>query len=275
MTSPKRTTKKQAVKKQPPKPAAVLISPSLPVHEVPAQTMIECFCNAATTTSEIVIAPTNIPGSVTQHVVGIMSQTVTTVKNTIKTVAVKIVSKIRSAWNWFTTQVSTTVALVTTAVHWTKVYAVEKAAQAAIISLFCVLYAYGTVCMVRHRMKAISVASWNQSRAWCIALFVSAKTTVIALNSRIRIACVSAKAWAIRTWMLHQPVCMRVAKIGIVTAMLYVLANAVLLSSCLIVAALGVTAYDNACFSLMNSPYRKTIDADRQPQQNPLLFGAA
>ncbi len=257
MTSKKKTTTAKRTGKTV-RRSAMPATPSVPVQT----SVFDCFCTANETTSAIVCARVDGPVSVTHYVVGVVSQATTTVTRTVKTVAAKVVSVARSVWNRVKATLSAGAGLVKAAAIRTKRYVKEKASQAAVYTLLGLLHARAYGVRGWNRVKTFSVSTWNRTRA-----------NVIALHNRIRAACASAEAQAIETWCKYKPVAVQVGKIIMVAAVLYVFASAVLISSCLIVATLGVHAYDQARLNLATRPARKRIPAKKQ-LTSPTLFGA-
>jgi len=278
MTSKKQSAKKAIRNVQPmvvqptaTQPATIQPVTVQPVPQPVMQSMsIDCLCVSPLPTTEIVAARVDGPVTVTQYIVNTIYTTAKNTKNTARKIVGKTASIVRFAWNWMKAKLVAGAKSVKNAGVKTKAYVGEKAAMLMVKTILAGLFVYAQSIRFRHFVKRSVIAGYRRTKATAIYLCVSTKKKVIVLWNDARNAYASAKAWMIQTWFQYKPVCIQVLKIVGVAAVLYVFANAVLLSSCLIVATLGVHAYDQARLNLATQPARKRVT--KKQTQSPLLF---
>lgn len=211
----------------------------------------DCGCDYMTPISDYVVTTQHGAVSVVHKVVEIAKKAVAAVKSA----AVKVGKKVRSAWNWFKAKAKSVAANVKSGLSNAWSFTVTQAAAAAIaVFLGCSL------------AKKFVQKRWNRTKTFCRNLYASAKAKGFALYLAVLVCCYNAGAWcgskAVQLaawtkakwniflrivelgWAVAKPYCARFGKIALVAAALYLLATAGLLVCCVVVAALGVHAFE-------------------------------
>ena len=194
----------------------------------------DCGCQYQTPISDYVVTPRYGVVSVIHRVIDIAQDALAAVKSA----ACSVGRKIKSAWNWGRTKVAQNFRCVKNGVRNMGRYVASKAAAGMIA-----LKTGGIL------VKAYVGHQWNQAKTKTIHLYVSAKAKIV--TTAIRFALWMAMRWnalrrsAYRVWILGLPYGIKIGRIAVVAAALYLIATAGLLACCVIVAALGVQTFDH------------------------------
>ena len=265
----KKATKRTNVNSKPqPQTQTLVLNPPANLDEMKAlfNTFLECCVGNNEPGSSIVITKENGKTTIARRVGETVTQAVTFVKAAVKKTVAKTGSMLRSAWNWAIARLKSVCKFVKTTTVKTMTYVSCKAAQLLLAGLIAFYMAKLAVRNTYRKTKAALVAGYR----WCKTKTMQSVAWTVCQWKAL-------KAWSIATWIQAKPYAKQAGRIAAVTAVLYVFATATVLVTCLAVAVLGLSAYDRACESLVNTTNRKSTSTGKKkntvssPKQKSLL----
>lgn len=259
----KKATKRNKVNSQPqPQTQTLVLDQPANLDEMKAlfNTFLECCVGNNEPGASIIITKENGKTTIARRVGETVTKAVTVVKTVVEKTVAKTRSMLRTAWNWTISRLKTVCKFVKESAVKTKDYVLCKAAQ---LLLAGIIAFYMAKFVVRNTYRKTKAALINGYR-WC-------KSKTLQLAAWTVCQWKALKAWSIATWIQAKPYAKQAGRIAAVTAVLYVFATATVLVTCLAVAVLGLSAYDRACESLVNTTNLKSaLTGKKKDVSSPL-----
>lgn len=225
-----------------------------------SSSVIECFCETGSTYTALIVAPQTTTQTLPQRACAAVKNSAAAAATQVRKTVSKVRSFFGSLWNQAKSILQRISARVNSAAVGVKRFFVTRTAK--------------TVTLCRKTIassKAKAVAVSGKVRRHLRAAKTICVCQYLIVRAWLKVQCHRFAAWSLKTWLQVKPALRQVLRIGIFAMILYIFANAAVLASCVLVATLGVAAYDRAHASLLSQSSQSKKNPKKLPQQP--LFG--